>query len=302
MWRVFYYNYWLYITIAFHFNCQFQATQILLSSLYFYSGLTKLVKKSFYQYVAPVTMAPLIDIIEYVLPRFVENNRELVVKLVAGFGVGSEMMLGVVFALYSLGFQIHSVIMSLALFFNLFLLHLYIVVFIGYRNNVKTFWSWNAMCAVLSQIVFSPYISSPHPITNTFNLYLLFGVVLLSIYPLTVFLGNGWCLDATMAHAYFVSGWFGHSFMLVPSHTQHKIPRKINNTLLPRFSHASSSNILSVCVDVILNSPKYQTWQSRIKLLKQLSMRRRKKNLNLKLIFFYILFSQYRNFKSFFGK
>lgn len=149
LWKLFYYSYWWFLITALALGTQQRTTQIYLASLYFYSGLTKLLKPDFYRVTAPSTMQPFVELLNRVVSR---GTNEQKAAVIGGVGVFLEALLGAVLGLYAYDATlVPSWVLLSALGFNLIGLHIYICVAIGLRHHIFTFLSWNAQCAVLGQ-------------------------------------------------------------------------------------------------------------------------------------------------------
>lgn len=234
-WRVFYYQYWWWLMAALAFEQPFTVARVWLAALYTFSGLAKLVKRDFYEWVGPQTMLPVILILEKcrLVPTLDDARGLALGRKLACAAVLVETLLGLVLVVdvvYMRGFAPEWLLAT-----NL-AMHLYIIVGIGVFNNIRTFWSWNGMCACITQLVFSRAFNAAAE-DETFGWLSVAATLVLAIYPLSLFVGDGWCLDATMGHAYFVTGWFGVSTLLLPlKGCRERLPSELFGQPIPCFS------------------------------------------------------------------
>lgn len=214
-WRLITYHQWLLGVTGLLFLGPVPSLQIHMASLYFWSGFQKLVMKDFYEGIAPIVFEPITDILSYALAplssksEFIRNQQENLFLFVYGSGVFFEMLLG---ALLMFPRSVSPLILTLTLVFNVFL-HLYIIAFIGYKNGILTFWSWNLLCMATTQLTFSPStclretldIFSPAAPLQRFSAWHAFLFLVFAAYPATVLFGK--CLNGVLSHTYFAPGW-----------------------------------------------------------------------------------------------
>jgi hypothetical protein len=255
-WRLFYYQYWWWLVTAVAVGQTFSVARVWLAFLYTFAGLTKLVKRDFYEWIGPQTMLPVVLMLERcrLVPAGGANAPQRRVALgrsLAFVAVLSETVLGLILVadVVSARGIVPQWLLTLASFGNL-AMHTYIIVGIGVFNNVRTFWSWNGMCACVTQLVFSRAFNSAAD-NEAFGWVALAATLVLAVYPLSLLIGDGWCLDATMGHAYFVSGWFGTSTLLLPKSCLDRLPREMFGQSIPCICASEQSERFEEIVSVV---------------------------------------------------
>ena len=175
-------------------------------------------------------------------------------RFLCGFAVLSEALLGGFFALRTAGLVFPSWISSMALVCNI-CLHVYIVLFIGVWNRIRTFWAWNASCVLVAQVVFAPDQTEPHFATALqAPVFFTAVVVLWSIWPLAIFVGRSLVPNETLAHAYFVSGYSGTSFLLVPKKHIAKFPQTVRDQHVPILCRVQQEDQFRKIVETVVLS------------------------------------------------
>jgi hypothetical protein len=253
-WRVFYYQYWWWLLIGVASGQSFTVARVWLAFLYFFSGLAKLVKADFYEWLGPQTMLPVVLMLERCrLSRGGDayERRLALGRSLAFVAVLAETLLGLVLVtdVVTERETVPHWLLTLATVGN-FAMHAYIILGIGVFNNVRTFWCWNGMCACITQLVFARAFNGAAE-SESFGWTSLAATIVLAIYPLSLYIGAGWCLDATMGHAYFVSGWFGSSVLLLPKSCRDRLPNELFGQEIPCICATEQSKRFEEIVQVV---------------------------------------------------
>lgn len=183
------------------------SVQIYLSGLYFWAGVLKVFNWAFYECIAPSTFFWVYDILDYFFEKFPSLERittpEKLFLLISIGGVSVEALMGLIFFFASFRIPLYTpFILDFFVLFNVFL-HVYIVIFIGYRNGILTFWCWNMMTMTLTNFVFhSHHMTTSNAHLNLWNYVMFF---IMCLYPTTVLIGK--CPNGVLSHAYFAPGW-----------------------------------------------------------------------------------------------
>eukprot|EP01130_Rhizamoeba_saxonica_P000175 TRINITY_DN10172_c0_g1_i1.p1 TRINITY_DN10172_c0_g1~~TRINITY_DN10172_c0_g1_i1.p1 ORF type:complete len:469 (+),score=56.86 TRINITY_DN10172_c0_g1_i1:119-1525(+) len=231
LWRFVCNHYWIVSLagVAFEFEGWLSAVRIIFASIYFWSGFLKLFSWDFYEGTAPVVFRPMHLPLIY-LSRKLDLSQDTEFRLnliVSILGVFTEMLMGIVFFIAQ---HIPPLVVYVFLVFNIFM-HTFILVYIGWNNNIMVFWSWNIMCIAVSQYCFSPSFALYTDIASSNSSYfILFCIGLFTIFPVSVFFGM--CPNGCLSHSYFAPGWDGDSNLLVPVKNAKKLPRVINGSKL----------------------------------------------------------------------
>jgi hypothetical protein len=192
----------------------------------------------FYESVAPAVFEPMWNLVTHLAKPIISRwpgylrQEQRMFFIFSVIGVGLETVLG--FLLFFPRY-LPEFVVTCALLFNVFM-HLYIIIFIGMKNGIFTFWCWNLMCLAASQTLFSPGHCLPETLgrDSVISLWHVISFLVFAIFPATVFFGR--CPNGVLSHAYFAPGWYGQSFFLLPKRAEKKIPREVNRIFLPKFS------------------------------------------------------------------
>jgi len=238
LWRIFYYNYILFSLAAFFFPSPQVTILVVLASIYLWSGFGKLVKKEFYESTAPDAFRHVDMVLDWTISTLGltqvlgDRRKQILFNLVAGIGVMTEMVMGMVFFAVPFG-VVPTFVLNATLTFNYFM-HCYIVIFIGLANNIHTFISWNMWCTLLAQFILSPAFCGDILLASAWHPFHWFTLLVMTIPPILMLFGK--CPNGALSHSYFAPGWYGCVSIFLPIKAADKIPRRVNGQELFRYT------------------------------------------------------------------
>jgi len=251
LWRLMYCHYLLLPMVAFLFDDPIKSIQIVFASLYFWAGLCKLIMPEFYQVFSPLVFSVVFNPFRNMMGIFGinQNITETLILILTVIFVLFETLMGLLLLFSD---YLSESLLQVIMLFNIGM-HSYILIFIGIKNKIFTFWCWNIMCMGITQIVFFHkrrfFLEEDNGLTpqhSTINLYHLFIYAVYTIFPISLFFGK--CPDPCLSHSYFAPGWYGKSYLIIPQIRQDiPLPKMANDVPLPHhFSDADE--ILSLTI------------------------------------------------------
>lgn len=204
--RLSYVAQWVFILPAFLCASPAVVVRLALSGVYFWSGLSKVLDRSFYRDTAPEFFSPLLRL----LTALRVPGRTLVLRTAAAFGVLAETSMGGLFAWITLfGASGVGKLLTVALVFNA-LMHGYIVLIVRLRG----LWNWNLACLALAQVAFAPAVLAHALPVQAHHAYHVLAVLLFLIFPITAFIGHGsW--GRAFSFQFYVHSFEGESWVIV---------------------------------------------------------------------------------------
>jgi len=204
--------------------------QIIIGSIYFWSGLSKVINEEFYETVAPIIFVPLdsIPIFFAKLLRVSESTSKRMVRAFYTCGLLAETLKPIILAFPSI---FGPTLRLLALSFNLFF-HFHISWVMGYPKGRWSWIPWNMWCLISTQIAFSPYWNpSEYVFSIGLSPFHLLLVTVFTLIPISAFFGQ--CPNYCLAHFFFAPGWIGKAYLFIPREGFAKLPRSQRGGPLP---------------------------------------------------------------------
>ena len=256
----------------------YKGLALIFGCLYTWTGFFKLTCPKFYGSTAQWVFGPVFALQRLVLTEKVcsDKTRRLIEYFESGASVLVEMVIGLSLLFATTQTQhdpdrghrmsylmlVHP--LKLVCLLNV-LMHLYICLFIGLRNQIETFVSWNAMCAAITAVVFVPPVgmatvqAGETAASGAGTRYLL-DPMGLSWYHWALFLSMnvppvlhllGRTEHITLCHMWFVPGASGRNTLLFKYEAAGGLPESDNGVAVPIFRDNCFDRFVEVMGSVV---------------------------------------------------
>jgi hypothetical protein len=222
LWRACYLHYWFMALAALLLSDPVTSLVIILGSLYLWAGFFKLTSPLFHSNTSLFTFKRVFSALRVVPGSMLQ-------LMLSAAAVATEMAMGAVFLAHE---YLPVKLLYTFACFN-FLMHFYIVVFIGIDNGIHTFVPWNAMCVALSALLFGQ-----HNAQSSLGLQLHHVILIVALHTPPILQIFGKNEYATLSHSWFVPSASGCCFLLVPPTISSNVPDSDNNMPIRRLREA----------------------------------------------------------------